>query len=210
MHARFRSPVHRLLPFLCLAIFAATAAFAADAPKKDAAVSSKDQEAAMMAEMMKMGAPGPMHALLKAYEGKWKASIKSWMGGPEPTVSEGSCERTLIMGGRYLQSKHSGNMMGMPFEGMEIITYDNMKKQFTSVWLDNMAPMLTLATDGQPDASGKVITMNASMPDPATGKMEPFKYTMKVVDNNHNTFTMTGTKDGKDYAVMEINYTRVQ
>ncbi|MGH7682184.1 MAG: DUF1579 domain-containing protein [Candidatus Eiseniibacteriota bacterium] len=215
MHARFRSPVHRLVPFLCLALFVANTGMAADTPKaatgapKVAADASKAQQDAAMAEMMKLSAPGPMHALLKPLEGKWKASIKSWMG-PTPTISEGTCERTWIMGGRYLQSKHSGDMMGMPFEGMEILTYDNMKKQFTSVWMDNMAPMLTLATDGQADATGKIITMNSLMPDPATGNMVPFKDTYKIVDNDHYMFTISGMKDGKEYAMMEISYTRVQ
>ena len=210
MHARFRSPVHRLLPFLCLAIFAAHTALAADAPKTAAPDPAKAKDEAMMAEMMKISAPGPMHAILASLAGKWKTSIKSWMGGPEPTVSEGIGERTMIMGGRYLESKYSGNMMGMPFEGQEILTYDNMKKQFTSVWIDNMAPMLTVASEGQVDPTGKIITMSSSMPDMATGKMEPYKLVMKIVDKDHNVFTMSGTKEGKEFKVMEIDYTRVQ
>ncbi len=209
MHARFRSPVHRLLPFLCLAIFAAHTAFAADAPKAAATDPAKSQQDAAMAEMMKISAPGPMHALLASLAGKWKTSVKSWMG-PEPTVSEGTCEGTMIMGGRYLESKHSGNMMGMPFEGMEILTYDNMKKQFTSVWIDNMAPMLTFGSDGQVDASGKVITMHTSMPNPVTGQMEAYTYVTTITDKDHHRFVMNGSKDGKDYKVMEIDYTRVQ
>lgn len=210
MHARFRSPVHRLLPFLCLAIFAAHTAFAADAPKKGAAAdAAKAQQDAAMAEMMKISAPGPMHALLGTLAGNWKTSVKTWMG-PEPTLSEGTCERTMIMGGRYLESKYTGDMMGMPFEGMEILTYDNMKKQFTSMWIDNMAPMLTFGSDGQVDASGKVLTIHTSVPDPQTGKTEPFTYVTTIMDKDHNTFVMNGTKDGKSYKVMEINYTRVQ
>ncbi|MBK9333372.1 MAG: DUF1579 family protein [Ignavibacteria bacterium] len=29
------------------------------------------------------------------------------------------------MGGRYQQGKHTGDMMGMPFEGMSLLGYDN-------------------------------------------------------------------------------------
>jgi hypothetical protein len=159
--------------------------------------------------MMKNSMPGPMHALLKPLAGNWKASVKSYMG-PEPTVSEGTCERVLIMGDRYLQSKHSGNFAGMPFEGMEILTYDNMKKQFTNVWIDNMVPMLMVGKDGKADASGKVITINSVMDDPVTKKPVPVKMVTKIVDQNTNVFTMTCNKEGKDVMQMEITYTRVQ
>lgn len=34
----------------------------------------------------------------------------------------------MIFGGRYQLSNYKGNFMGMPFEGMSIMGYDNAKK----------------------------------------------------------------------------------
>lgn len=209
MHARFRSPVRRLIPFVCLVLFAASAALAADAPKKATADQAKAAEDAMMAEMMKMAAPGPMHALLNPLVGTWKTKTLSYFGA-EPTASEGTCQRSWIMGGRYLVSNYTGDMMGMPFEGMDLLAYDNMKKQYTDVWVDNMGTMLTLGKDGQPDASGKVITINMTMYDPSVGKDIDVKMVTKIIDQNSNTLVMTSMKDGKEVKQMEITYTRVQ
>ncbi len=209
MHARFRSPVHWFLPFVCLFVFGAQAALAADAPKKDAADKAKAEQDAQMAEMLRQASPGPMHALLNPLVGNWKTSTKSYWG-PEPTVSEGTCQRSWIMGGRYLQSKHTGDMAGMPFEGMEILGYDNTKKQFTNVWVDNWGTMLTLGKDGQPDASGKVITINSTMDDPTTGKPLAVKMITTIIDANTNTFLMTCNRDGKDVKQVEITFTKVQ
>ncbi len=210
MHAQSRNPFRWLVLFAFALCLVALPALAGDATKKDASADKANAEHdAMMAEMMKYASPGPVHALLAPLAGKWKTSVKSWMG-PEPTVSEGTCEREWIMGGRYLQSMHKGNMMGMPFEGMELLAFDMKKQQFMNVWIDNMGTTLSLGTGDKPDASGKSFTIVSSFDDPMTGKSVPFKQVMKIIDANTSMWTMIGTKDGKDHTEMEISYTRVQ
>jgi hypothetical protein len=215
MRARSRSPIHWLCLVVLTLLVVALPAFAADAPKKDAAAASADkaakgQQDAMMAEMMKYANPGPMHALLDPLVGKWKTVNKSWMGPGEPIVSEGECERMWLLGGRFLQSKYTGTFQGMPFEGMELLGYDMKKKEYSSVWIDNMGTTLSLGTGGQTDPSGKLFTMTSSFDDPVTGKSVPYRMVTKVIDNNSHTFSMIGTNNGKDYTQMEISYTRVK
>jgi len=213
MYARSRSPIYWLLPAVLMLMLAGLPAFAADAPKKDPAAAAADkmkaEHDAMMAEMMKYANPGPMHAALDPLVGKWKTSTKSWMG-PEPTVSEGTCERTWLLGGRFLQSRYTGSFDKMPFEGMEILGYDMKKKEFTNVWIDNMGTYMSVGTGGQADPSGKMITINSSFEDPVTGKPMPYRMITKITDNNSHTFTMLGNMEGKDVPQMEITYTRVK
>lgn len=210
MIAQSRNSFRWLVLFAFALCLVALPALAGDAPKKDASTDkAKAEHDAMMAEMMKYANPGPVHALLTPLVGKWKTTTKSWMG-PEPTVSEGTCEREWIMGGRFLQSMYKGNMMGMPFEGMELLAFDMKKQQFMNVWIDNMGTTLSVGSGDKPDASGKVFTITSSFDDPVSGKTVPFKLVTKIIDPNSSTFTMIGTKDGKDHTEMEIAYTRVQ
>ena len=183
-------------------------------PKVEAAKTGmsgdKSQHDAMMEMMMKASMPGPMHELMKPMAGNWKTTAKSWMQpGTEPQVSEGTCESTWILGNRYLQSTYKGDMGGMPFEGFGIMGYDNMKKEFVSVWLDNMGTGVAMS-EGMADPSGKVMTMNSMMNDPQSGKMVPYKFVTKVMDENSYTMTMMNMKDGHEKTEMEIMYTRMK
>jgi hypothetical protein len=205
---------------LALGLVSGSAALAADkaakgkdAPKTEAAKSeapkTDPKHDQMMEAMMKMATPGPMHELLKPMAGTWKATIKSWMAPGEPTVSEGRSENTWILGNRYLQSSHRGDFGGMPFEGFGLMGYDNQKKEFVSVWADNMGTGIAFS-DGSADPSGKVLTMKSVMNDPATGKPVPYRMITKVADENQYSMSMICNRDGKEQTEMEITYTRMK
>lgn len=215
MQARSRSPIHWLFVVVLMSLIVALPAFAAGAPKKDAGAAAADKAAkaeqdAQMAELMKYANPGPMHALLDPLVGTWKTVNKSWMGPGEPVVSEGTCERMWLLGGRFLESKYTGTFQGMPFEGMELLGYDMKKKEYSSVWVDNMGTMMAFGAGGQADPTGKVITIASSFDDPVSGKPVSYKMVTKVIDNNSHTLSMIGSNNGKDYTQMEITYTRVK
>src|SRR5262245_21579950 len=100
------------------------------------AYSQSDQD---MQKWMQYMTPGDMHKMLAKGAGSWKAKTTFWMApGAEPVVSDATFTGEMILGGRYLMSKYSGNMMGMPFEGIAIEGYDNAGKMFVSTWVDNM------------------------------------------------------------------------
>ena len=176
---------------------------AKDAPKTD---STHDQ---MMAEMRKYAMPGPMHDLLKPMAGSWKAVTKAWMAPGDPTVSEGTCENTWILGGRFLQTAYKGEFAGMPFEGFGLMGYDNQKKEFVSVWADDMGTGIAFS-NGAADASGKMLTLSSTMTDPMTGQPLNYKMITKVADENQHAMSMITMKDGKEHTDMEITYTRLK
>ena len=200
-----------------LALTLVSASFAAASDKAPKAKETPKAEAAkpeaqhqeMMAAMMKMAMPGPMHELLKPMVGAWKTTSRSWMAPGEPILSEGTCENTWIMGNRYMQSTHKGDFDGKPFEGMGLMGYDNQQKEFVSVWCDNMGTGLMMS-DGTADASGKVFTLMSKMPDPVTRKPMDLKMITKVIDENQHTMSMISMKDGKEHLDMEITYTRMK
>jgi len=189
-----------------LVMLAPLTALAADAPP---AKMSADQQA-MMEKMVKAATPGPQHAMLKALEGTWTATIKSQMDPAAPMQTEtGTSVVTTLMDGRYSQEQVSSTMMGAPFSGMGITGYDNVIGKFVSIWIDNMGTGV-MRSEGTADASGKVITWSATMSDPVTGKPTRERMVTTIMDNDHHTLEMYGTPPGgkKEMKMMTIEYAR--
>lgn len=169
--------------------------------------SAEEQEAARQAWMEFM-TPGEPHKYLTQAEGEWKATNKFWyMPGGESQEEESSATGEMILGGRYLKMTHSGQMMGMPFEGMSFEGYDNAAEKFVSVWIDNMGTGFAIA-EGQLDEDGKLI-YEGTMSDPLTKEAAWFKQVVNPIDENRIEFEMyMHAPDGSEFKNMEIVYTR--
>ena len=178
-------------------------------PKKAAKPEAKMDPAqqAAMDEMIKLAAPGPAHDKLKAMEGRWKAVQKSWFAPGEPTVTEGTCENKVILGGRFLEQHLKGTAMGQPYEGYGLTGYDNKKGTYTMVWMDNMATSM-MTGEGSMDATGQDLTMKAAGDGP-DGKPTEYRMVTHLVDDRRHVFSMYATMEGKEQLVMEITYTRM-
>jgi hypothetical protein len=94
----------------------------------------------------------------------------------------------------------------MPFHGQNLVGYDNVKKKYINVWIDDMStgPMITEGT-----ASGDVITGEGSFNDPMTGKPNKVKDIATKIDKDHYTYELHMTSpEGKMYKAMVVTYTR--
>jgi hypothetical protein len=159
---------------------------------------------AMMAYMT----PGEIHQMMGKSAGTWSGAITMWMKPDQPPVSmTGEAKAEMILGGRYLQVKNTGNMMGMPFEGVGVTGYDNAKKVFVNSWIDNFGTGM-MYLEGTWDAQNKTINFTGKMVDPSMGKDIPIRETLKFVDDNTQLFDMFVTNQGKEFKTMEIKYTR--
>jgi hypothetical protein len=166
------------------------------------------QDDAMMKAWQAYMTPGDVHKMMAKEDGKWDAEVTMWMTpGAPPEKSKASTVNTMIMGGRYQQSIHQGTMMGMPFEGMSIMGYDNSKKMFVSTWIDNMGTGI-MHMEGTWDDASKSISLKGTCVDPMTGKDTNIRQVMKFVDDNNQLLEMYCTMDGKEVKNMEIKYSR--
>lgn len=184
---------------ICIVLAAFTASgFAAD---------MQNDKAAMDA-MMKMGAPGDQHKWLSSFEGTWNIAVKTWMDPTKPPMeSTGTCEQKMVLGGRFLHQECTGTMMGMPFNGMGITGYDNMKKKYVGTWMDNMGTQI-MWSEGTETEPGKAITMTSQEDDSMMGPLQ-IREVIRLVDAKSYTFEMYGTPKGaKEMKMMEITYTR--
>lgn len=182
---------------------------AAKTPESSAPAKAPSQEE-MMAAMMKLATPGPEHAALNPLVGSWKTVIKQWtVPNADPATSEGTCERNWIMGGRYLVANYKGTMGGMPFEGMEVLGYDNQKKQYVSSWVDNMGTGIMMSQGGAMDPSTHSFTLTGSFTDMG-GKEASMRDVTNIVDGNTYTMTMFANDGGQEAKMMEITFSRVK
>jgi len=172
-----------------------------------ASLKAQDQEA--MKKWMDYMTPGSEHGAMGKLAGdNWKYLNKLWMTpGQDPMVSEGTAKIEMLMGGRYMQMKVNGMVMGMPFEGMAINAYDNSTKKYISTWIDNMGTGI-MTLEGTMGADAKSITYTGSMVDPTTGNNVQVREVLRVDSDNKFVMEMYDTKDGVENKTMEMTATR--
>ena len=152
----------------------------------------------MMEAYEKAAQPTDIHKGLASLAGSWDQQCD--FGGQ---ATPGSVEYRSILGGRFVvgESKMKMAMPGAPeakeFEGFHILGYDNVLKQFHSVWTDSMSTGLMFST-GSADASGKVITFESIAKDVLTPQGRPFKMVIKLEGNDKHVVELyDSVKDGK-------------
>jgi Protein of unknown function (DUF1579) len=152
--------------------------------------------------------PGEVHKMMSQSNGEWNEEITMWMDPKTPpTKATATSKSEMIMGGRYQLSKTTGNMMGMPFEGMSLVGYDNAKKIFTYTWIDNFGTG-TATMEGTWNDQTKSITLKGKMVDPMTGKEVWARQVMKFIDNDTQEIEMYDNKNGTETKTMEIKASR--
>jgi hypothetical protein len=170
-----------------------------------------------MAKMMAAGKPGEAHDKLKPMTGKWTYVTKWRMSPDQPwEESTGKAEFKWINGGRFLTQDIKGNpspndaMMGGPFEGFGITGYDNTSKKYYNIWTDNMTTGM-MTSEGTADGSGKVFTYESEYNCPMRGPNQHSKTVMKIEGDDKMVFQMFDKgPDGKEFANLEVNYTRAK
>src|SRR5687767_6936424 len=154
--------------------------------------------------------PGDVHKMMAKWDGKWKGDVTMWMQpGAPPTKSTSTTVNKMIMRGRYQEGRHTGNMMGMPFEGVSTVGWDNARKVLVSTWIDNMGTGV-MYMEGPWDAASKSATLKGKATDPMTGKEMDIREVFTIVDDNTQKMEMYCTQKGQEFKTMEIVYTRTK
>jgi hypothetical protein len=150
--------------------------------------------------------PGPFHQKLAQLQGDFTSETTVWMMPDNPMKASGDCTNKMIMSGRYLESKYNGNMMGMPFEGLGTLGYDNISKSFVNTWIDNLGTGIMVLTGKM--TSDDVLELKGQITDPMSGKVQSIRQTLKWVDATHHTIEMFADINGKEMKTMEIKLTK--
>jgi hypothetical protein len=193
--------------WLLLAAMAMLGVAAPGDPQEKQAPPMTEEMKKMMDAYMAYGAVGEPHKFLAERAGNWDVTVRMWPApGAPPDESKGTVEATMIMGGRYLVEKYSGEAMGQPFTGMGITGYDNLKKKFVSIWIDSMSSGIAYSEGTR---EGKMLEWVGEMPDVMAGKYKKNRGTEEMPDANHRTAVgYDTTPDGKEFKMMEMVYVR--
>ena len=192
------------------AVLLGLAAGAAAQQKAKNAAPAVDEKAAMEAWQKAM-TPGEGQKKLSPMVGNFETKVRTWMD-PDPNKppedTAGSSVNTWALGDRYVQMKYEGIMMGETLNGVGFVGFDNVSKKYVSTWMDTAGTGMMWST-GTMDASGKVLSLKATVNDPSTGKPSPVDTKITIADNDHHKLEMWGKNPaGKMAKIMEIEYTR--
>ena len=199
------------LGLMGMAVLAAPV-FAQDSAPKAAeipmpAVPGMDE--AMMAKMKEYSTPNENHKVLDHFVGSWEYSLKWWKASDAPAEeSTGTNEVKWIMDGRFIEQTTIGSIMNQPFEGRGIMGFDNLKKEYTSIWLDNMATGIMISSATY-DAATQTFSEKGSFSCPIVNGPMSFRTITRIIDENTHTYEMyMNDKDGEEFKSMEITYQR--
>lgn len=171
---------------------------------------AQEPTAEQMEMIEKLTKPGEFHELLKDFVGTWNAVVKMWVSPDSPpVVSKGQATFKLIFDGRYIEGEYLGEYMGAPFKGKSLIGYDNIKKEFFSVWIDNFSTG-NMTSTGKYDTDTKKFLFHASMYDPYSDQtLEMREEAYFASKDEYISTTYAKPTGGKEFKNMEIKYTRV-
>lgn len=171
--------------------------------EKTAPAQGDPKDAGMKTDEMPMPKPTKEHEWLKGAIGTWDATVNCpMMGGP----TKGT-ETTKAFGPFTVVSEFQGEMMGQPFQGMSLMTYDPIKKKYVSTWCDTMMPGI-FVSEGTVDATGKKLSSTGegcNMEEAIVG----YTSVLEIKSPDEHVFTMYETTKGpSDPSAMKIEYKR--
>ena len=163
----------------------------------------------MMAAWAEAMAVGEQHEAFADRAGTWAMTTTYQLdpNGP-PVVEHGTAERSIAMGGRVLEERVDGQMMGTPFQGLGRLGYDNVTGRYWSTWTDTTSTAL-IVLYGDYDAESSTYTFEGEATDPLMGPMiMRVETTIEGPDRDRALFyiPVPGTED--DVQMMEIVYER--
>lgn len=171
---------------------------------------AQDMTPEMMETWAKYSNPGEHHQVFSQMAGQWTHNVTMWMApGAPPMESTATSESEVEMGGRWLEEEFTGTMWGMPFQGENLLGYDNFREEYVSIWRDNLSTA-SMITRGTYDPATKTLTMTGSVDDFMSGARDvPVRQVITHTDATHSTMEMyMPGPDGSEFLGMRIESTK--
>jgi len=204
------------------AVFFTIPSFAQE--KKDSTASVKSPIDNAFNEIMEYSRPGKNHALLADVVGTWSVKGKhfNWTDSVTNTVAmeySVTVVRKSFANGRYFISDvtsdgklqmpiQDGKMKEVPYQGVEIEGYDNVKKKFVRASIGNHMLSGIPVSEGVYDPATKTITFDEEI-EMAPGQNIKQQLRFIFIDKDHYKWEGYRQDNGKFRLETEMNFTRV-
>ena len=156
--------------------------------------------------------PQKEHQWLQKLVGEWTSEAECDAGPGHPASKTKGSEKVRSLGGMWVLCEGQGEMPGGGEASMLLsLGYDPQRKRYVGTWIGSMMSHLWIY-DGELDASGKVITLNAEGPsftDPT--KLGKYKDVFEFKSDDHRILTSHALgDDGKWTQFMTAHYRRTK
>jgi hypothetical protein len=154
--------------------------------------------------------PQKEHEWLQQLVGEWTYESECVMGPDQPAERFKGKESVRSLGGLWVLCEGVGEMPGGGTGNLIItIGYDPAKQRFVGTFIGSMMANLWIY-DGELDAAGKVLTLNAEGPSfTGNGKMANYQDIIEIKGANHRVLSsQVKGDDGTWTKFMTANYRR--
>ncbi|HEU4395214.1 MAG TPA: DUF1579 domain-containing protein [Planctomycetota bacterium] len=177
-------------------------------PEEGAPPAMSEEDMKEMEAMMKAGTPTEPHKKMAAMDGEWVVTGKMWMAPDKPAMEfTGTAKNRMLFDGRYQVQEFDSAFMGMPFQGFGVTGYDNMTKEYVSIWLDSMSTAV-MVSRGKADESGQPTYVGEFVD--GMGRKQVMRMKEKLVDKDTMNFEAwnKSPKFPDEFKSMEMTYKR--
>jgi hypothetical protein len=179
-------------------------------PAASPAATAESTPPAGCGEMGELPPPQKEHAWLRRFVGEWDAELEMFGAPDQPVMRTKGSEHARMIGGFWVISEGRNDVF--PYECRLTLGYDVQRQRYVGTWIDSMSGYLW-RYEGNVDASGRVLTLNAEGPFPSMpgGAMTEFREVTEFLGDDHHVFTSSRRgADGQWTPCVRINFRRKQ
>lgn len=154
--------------------------------------------------------PQKEHQWLQKLVGEWSFEGNCSMGPDQPSMKNTGSESVRSLGGLWTVGNGTGEMPdGGPMTSIMTLGYDPQRQRFVGTFIASMMTHLWLY-DGEIDASGRVLTLNAEGPSMSGDrKIAKYQDVIEFKSDNHRILTArVQSDDGTWTEFMTAHYRR--
>ena len=172
----------------------------------------------MLAKWQAVRVPSKQHELLRKLVGEWDIILR-FHAGEQTWESRCTSQCTLLHGGRFMLEQitgqvyapdEKGSMQLELFTATRLLGYDNYKKTFVGIFIDNgNTTMLSFLGIQKPDPSSEEIVMFGLIDEPMLDIHDTtMKYLLRLKDKDHYAWERYALAVSDNAKIIDFNYSR--
>ncbi len=161
----------------------------------------------MIRALRDAGKPGTGHEILNRLTGKWK--VRGFMRidlKSNPEMVSGVAKIDWILGKRFIKQDFDCRKLDLPIQGLGLIGYDKLRKEYTGIWCDNSnTGIANLA--GKLSSGGTKIEFRLSQTDLRSGQRRNARAEIVLDEKKGFRYSVFADLDGaKEVEVLRLSY----